>query len=140
MSIRQLREEEVKKKGLNLQFPLRRGTAGAFAVNETSIDAIKDDLKVLLITNHGERLVLADFGANLRPLLFENMSQDFEVRIQDAIVIAVERWMPFVTVKDVVVKTGQQDLSLSPNEVTIKIFFGVNGSNLEDSLEIRMKT
>lgn len=139
MSIRQLRQENVKKKGLNISFPLRRSTEGAFALNETSLDAIKDDLKILLITNHGERLVHNDFGANLRPLLFENMSQDFEVRIQDAIVAAGARWMPFVNIKDIVVKTGQSDLNLNPNEVTIKIFFGVNGSDLEDSLEVQLK-
>ena len=138
MSIRQLREETVIKKGLNIKFPLRRGTDGAFALNETSLDAIKDDLKILLITNHGERLVHNDFGANLRPLLFENMNQDFEVRIQDAIVSALERWMPFVTAKDTVVKTGQNNLDLNPNEVTIFISFSVNGSSLEDSLEVRM--
>ena len=139
MSIKQLREESVKKKGLNIAFPLRRGIDGAFKLNETSLDAIKDDLKILLITNHNERLVHNDFGANLRPLLFENMSQDFEVRIQDAIVAAIEKWMSFVTVKGITVKTGQNDLNLDPNEVTIKIFFSVNGSDLEDALEVLLK-
>lgn len=139
MSIKQLREETVKQKGLNLTFPLRTGLAGAFETNKTTIDAVKDDLRILLLTNHGERLIYSDFGANLRGLLFENMSQDFEVKIQDSIVVATEKWMPFITIKDIQVKTGQTDLSLGSNETKIKIFFSVNNSNLEDSLEIRLK-
>lgn len=140
MSIKQIQKESIKKKGLNIVFPLKRSVDGAFATNETSLGAIKDDLKILLITNHGERLVINDFGSNLRPLLFENQGQDFENRIQDAIVSSIEKWMPFVTVKDIVVKTGQNDLNLDPNETTIKIFFSVNGSDLEDFLEVRLKT
>lgn len=139
MSIKQLREETTKQKGLNIAFPLRTGLAGAFETNKTTIDAIKDDLRILLLTNHGERLIYGDFGANLRGLLFENMSADFDTKIQDSVLLAVEKWMPFVTVKNIEVKTGQTDLSLGSNETKIKIFFSVNNSNLEDSLEIRMK-
>lgn len=139
MSIKQLREETTKQKGLNIAFPLRTGLAGAFETNKTTLDAVKDDLRILLLTNHGDRLIYGDFGANLRGLLFENMSQDFETRIQDSIVSAVEKWMPFVTVKDIQVKTGQTDLSLGSNETRIKVFFSVNNSNLEDVIEVRMK-
>lgn len=139
MSIKTLQQETIKEKGLNLKFPLRKGSAGAFETNKTSLDTVRDNLKVLILTNHGERLVHFDFGANLRPLLFENMSQDFVVRIQDAIVLAVERWLPFVIIKNIEVRTGQEDLSLGPNETTIKISFGLNGSNLEDVLDIRLK-
>lgn len=137
MSIRTLRKEQVKKKGLNIKFPLRKGAAGAFDLNETTLDAVRDDLRMLLLTNHGERLVHGLFGANLRALLFENMSQDFETRIQDAIVLSVERWIPFVSVKDIEVKTGQNDLSLGPNETNIKVFFSVNNTDLEDVLEVK---
>lgn len=139
MSIKQLAQETIKEKGLNLKFPLRKGFAGAFETNKTSLDAVRDDLKVLLLTNHGERLVHFDFGANLRPLLFENMSQDFEVRIQDSIISATEKWLPFVIIKNIEVRTGQEDLSLGLNETMLKISFGFNGSDLEDILEIRMK-
>lgn len=139
MSIRTLTKETVKKKGLNLKFPLIKGFRGAFAVNETTIDSVKDNLKLLLITNHNERLVHANFGANLRALIFENMTQDLEAQIEAAIVTAVDRWMPFVTIKDINIKSGQSDIGLNPNEVRIKVFFSVNNTDLEDSLEVNLQ-
>lgn len=140
MSIRTLRKETVKKKGLSLKFPLRKGLAGGFAVNETTIDSVKDDLRVLLITNHGERLVNFDFGANLRSLIFENMTQDLEEQIKTAVFVAIEKWMPFLIIKNIQVKTGQQDLSLGPNEVRIKVFFGIASTDLDDSIEVRIRS
>ena len=56
---------------INLQFPLRRSSKGAFATNDSTINAVVDDLKLLLLTNHGERPVHGDFGANLRSIIFE---------------------------------------------------------------------
>ena len=138
MSIKVLRKETITQKGLNLKYPLRMSANGGFQVNTTTLDAVKDDLRVLLLTNHNERLVHATFGANLRKFLFENMSQDFEEKIQDAIVTAAARWMPFVLITDIQVKTGQTDLSLNPNETRIKIFFSINNTDLDDDLEIRL--
>ena len=44
---------------------------GLFAMHTDVLKNIKDNFKNLLLTNHGERLGLYDFGANLRPLVFD---------------------------------------------------------------------
>ena len=139
MSIRTLTKETIKKKGLSIKFPMRKGVDGAFQVNETTIDVVKDGLKLLLLTNYGERLIHVDFGANLRPLIFENMSEDLNVQIETAILTAVERWMPFVLIKEVQIKDYTQDLSIGDNELRIKIFFSISNTGLEDFLVVRLK-
>jgi phage baseplate assembly protein W len=58
-------------KSINLKFPLRRSSAGAFETNVTTIAAVTDDLKILILTNFGERPMQYDFGANLRSVVFE---------------------------------------------------------------------
>ena len=100
----QIAEEtlEVSRIPFGIKTPLALGTSeGIFAMNYSLADQFADNLKNLLLTNWGERLGLYQFGANLKPLTTEFVSQDdFDseaiVRIKDA----VEKWMPFVDLED----------------------------------------
>lgn len=139
MSVKQLIEERIKQKDLNIAFPLRKGTRGALQTNKLTRDAVRDDLKILILTNHGERLVHGDFGANLRGLIFENMSDDLNAQIENAIVTAVAKWMPFVTVNNIDIKDYTRDSSLPLNAIKLNISFSINGTDLDDSLEVTIK-
>lgn len=60
-------------------------------------DQIDDNLRNLILTNHGERLALYDFGANLRPLLTEwSNKENFDGEAMTRIHDAVSKYMPFV--------------------------------------------
>jgi phage baseplate assembly protein W len=48
------------------------------------------------MTNHGERLGLYDFGANLRELSFESGQDDFDSQAVIRIKTTVNKYMPFV--------------------------------------------
>lgn len=73
------------------------GNEGIFSMNYSLEDQFADNLKNLLLTNWGERLGLYRFGANLKPLTTELVSQeDFDNQAIDRIRSAVETWMPFV--------------------------------------------
>lgn len=122
---------------INIKFPLRPGAQGAFETNDTTIEAVKDDIRILLITNHGERPVQYDFGCNLRALLFENMTDDLSVRIEDAITAAIDKWMPFVTILSVDVLTSITDSTLRENEVLINLNFAVGQQ--QDLLQQRIR-
>lgn len=82
--------------------PLRLGTAdGIFAMNFSLADAVHDNLRNLLQTNWGERLGFYDFGANLRPITTELVSQDdFDSAAVSRIASAVGRWMPYVSLDE----------------------------------------
>lgn len=68
-----------------------------FKMNFTLPEQISDNLRNLLLTNHGERLALTNFGANLRPLLSEYSNKEsFDAEAMIRINTAVQRWMPFV--------------------------------------------
>lgn len=85
-----------------IKTPMQLGTKeGLFAMNYSLEDQFADNLRNLLLTNWGERVGLYQFGANLKPLTTEFVSQDdFDseaiVRIKDA----VEKWMPFIDLED----------------------------------------
>jgi phage baseplate assembly protein W len=118
---------------INLKFPLRKSPQGAFAGNSTTIEAVKDNLKILLLTNYGERPINYDFGANLRRVLFNEPGVDIKQKIRDQIFAAVERWMPFVKIDSLVVLDQNNDGTIESNKIRLKIHFSVG--QLSDVLE-----
>lgn len=57
---------------------------------------VSDNLRNLILTNHGERLGFFDFGANLGPLVFELGSEEADEEAIVRISEAVNKYMPFV--------------------------------------------
>lgn len=77
--------------------PVRLADSGLFVTSTSLTQQIDDNLKNLIMTNHGERLMLHNFGANLRPVLHEYSNADsFDNLISQRISDAVAKWMPYV--------------------------------------------
>lgn len=70
---------------------------GIFSMHRDIADQISDNLRNLILTNHGERLGFYDFGANIRPLVFSLGSDDADMIAIERIGVAVGKYMPFVT-------------------------------------------
>ena len=51
--------------GINLKFPLRAYRKGFFEMNNTTRAAIREDIKILLLTKKGERVVNSSIGTNI---------------------------------------------------------------------------
>lgn len=58
---------------------------------------IKDNLKNLLQTSKGERLLLCDFGADIKNLAYDVSSEDVMNEIIRRIATCVSKYMPFVS-------------------------------------------
>lgn len=121
---------------INFKFPLRRGSKGAFATNDSTIDAVIDDLKILILSNHGERPIHGDFGANLRSIAFES-GATILTKAEDLILAAVEKWMPFVTVVEIQAFNSSNDVTVRENEIRVKIRFEVG--QIEGVLDQRIR-
>lgn len=86
------------EQNIGIKTPLQLGNGEIFSMNTNMSDQMADNFRNLLLTNFGERLGLYDFGANLRELLTEyNNKNDFDQEAINRITIAVNKWMPFIT-------------------------------------------
>ena len=88
---------------IGFKTPLRLGTTrtGLLDMHLDIRDQIHDNLRNLLLTNHGERLGLYGFGSNLRPLATERVSKDdFDEEAMLRILDSVKKYMPFVELDD----------------------------------------
>lgn len=87
---------------IGIKTPLRLGKQGngIFAMHMSLADQLADNLRNLINTNHGERLGLYDFGANLAPLTLDFTSQeDFDTEAVIRIRNAATKYMPFINLK-----------------------------------------
>jgi phage baseplate assembly protein W len=95
-----LREVESPPVGIRTPIEIGTGRSGIFQMNFSTAEQVADNLKNLILTNHGERLGNYYFGANLRPLTVEISSQEnFESVAMERISIAVSKHMKFINLE-----------------------------------------
>lgn len=125
-----------------IKTPVQLGSSeGIFAMNYSLADQFADNLKNLLLTNWGERLGLHNFGANLRPLTTEFVSQEnFDNEAMLRIKAAVERWMPFVDLEgfsSTVDRTQNKNVGIINVNITYNIpALSVTGRGLQITLYV----
>ena len=96
--------------GLDLPIARQPGDQGGyFATTKTTMDAVKNDIKLLLMTQRGERLFQPFLGMNIRRFLFEQITDDTAIEIENDIVDTFQTWLPLVQLQDIDVDLGDQD-------------------------------
>ena len=111
--------------GLDFPISIQAGdTMGYFATTKTTMDAIKNDIRLLLMTQRGERLFQPFLGMNIRRFLFEQITDDTAIEIENDIVDTFQTWLPFVELRDIDVDLGDQDR----NKISINITFNIQNA------------
>lgn len=113
-----------------IKTPLKLGSSeGILEMNYSLEDQFADNLRNLLLTNWGERVGLYNYGANLRPLVTEFVSQeDFDNAAIERIRTAVDTWMPFIDLEDFSSETDRME---NKNTAIIKVNVTYNIPTLE---------
>lgn len=126
--------------GIKTPLELSNGTNDIFVMHTNVRDQVRDNLKNLLYTNYGERLVQYSYGANLKPLCSEYSNKDnFDTEAMLNINTAIQKWMPYVTPLEFnseIMKNGEQtDLT----KLKISIVYSVPKLKvLKDQIDIIM--
>jgi len=121
--------------GVDLPF-MKSNTYGYFAPTLTTVDAVKNNIKSLLNTNLGERFLQPNLGLNLKKYLFEPITEDTYLLIEDDIVNSFRKWLPFVNIKDLKITSDEID-AVGKNKININILFGIQRNNQSlDSIEV----
>ena len=94
---------DTQDKSVGLSLPIGGANNGYFAVNYTTKNQIKSNLKNLILTEPGERLGNPKFGTPLRKFIFETYSGgQFEMDIEETITTAVSTYLPYVTIESII--------------------------------------
>lgn len=110
--------------GFNFPFAKATGSLGLFQMTESEDDAAKNNLRVLLTTNRGERLMYYDFGCSLRDFLFEQQKDSIlKAKISDRIIYQINKWMPFVLIDVLEIYFSSDKPDIPDNSIGIYINF-----------------
>ena len=117
-----LKEDTDTRVSVGIEFPFGKTTGdGYFKSTKTTIDAVKNNIRLLLQTQRGERVFQPNLGMNLRSLIFEQLNEDITIQIENNIVDVFSRWLPFVDLRNIQIER-RDDL----NQVNINIDFNIN--------------
>jgi len=87
---------------------------------KTDAAAVRQAVKNLLLTNHGEKPFNYDYGGDLRALLFENADFFTEKSIEEKVIFAITNYEPRAQVLEVKAKSMPDY-----NDVSVRIVFRV---------------
>ena len=110
--------------GLNLPIHRSNGPDGYFDSSTTTIEAVKNNLKNLLYTNKGERLMQPALGFDFRKFLFEPYSDDTRLELETEITETVGYWLPFVQIKKLDIQMDEK-YDVGTNTLMIEILFNI---------------
>ena len=118
--------EEFNDYAVGLSLPLKNGDGGFFEQNLTTFDQARSNLKNLLLTKKGERVLQPNFGSGLQDLLFEPIDEEFEGKLVDTITESVSTWLPYINIEDINVDMNNENKD--NNRVGVEIKFKVGES------------
>jgi len=112
---------------IGIDLPIRRGDDldGFFATTSTTIEAVKNNIRNLLQTEEGERFFQPNLGIGLRKLLFEHITEENLLGVQDVILDKLQFWLPFVEVRDIQVLNKKNSTEIGVNEIRVKLIFNI---------------
>lgn len=111
---------------IGLTLPLRFSN-NTFEQSYQTISQIKSNIKNLLLTSRGERVMQPEFGSGLSSLLFEQSDSNLEGHIEDTIISSIDMWMPYISIESI--QVDMSDNSKDRNVVNISLQFKV-GDNI----------
>jgi phage baseplate assembly protein W len=92
-------------------------------------DQVISNVRNLILTNRGERLMNPEFGTDIYNLLFEQNMPELDEHIRDSIQDAFDRYMPLCRIEDIVVTQKE-------HKIHIMLGFSVKEYNINEVLEI----
>ena len=106
--------------GIDYPFHKSNGVEGWFKSTSTTIEAVKNNVRLLLRTERGERLMQPNLGVALKRFLFQQIDADTIIAMQNEIIDVMNFWLPFVEIKDIQVSSDD-----SRNTININVTFNI---------------
>jgi phage baseplate assembly protein W len=117
---------------ISVRLPLALDDTDGFGMIKTLRAMIKQNLKMLILTNPGERVMEPEFGVGIKQFLFQNFSSDVYSQIDFKIREQVGIYMPLVSIREVNFYSIEED----SNETSFRLVYSIPSIAVNDLLEI----
>ena len=130
--------------GIGPKIPLARDGRSGYKLVESYREEVKQNLKNLILTAPGERVMLPDFGVGVRQLLFEQDPVVFQVKLETRVTDQVRRYLPVVRVNEVSVvdqnglSASETQFDLSDQTLYVWLNYSIGGSRVSELLTVEI--
>jgi phage baseplate assembly protein W len=119
---------------IGITLPIRLGRTGMFEQSTSSLQQTRSNLKNLILTKKGERLMQPELGCDLWEILFEQITEDTKLLARTTVVDAVDRWLPFLEIAEFELETP---VNSDVHKIRIQVSYRFrNNPNVLDSITI----
>ena len=132
-------EDQDTRVSVGIDFPFARvpNQDGYFKTTKTTVESIKNNIKLLLKTEQGERVFQPNLGMGLKQFVFEQINENTSIEIENNIVDVFNTWLPFVELKDI--QTNIDSTNQEQNKIKINITFSIKKSPTSlESVEVAL--
>ncbi len=112
--------EEFNNFAVGITLPIQKGETGYFRQSFQTFEQVKSNIKNLLLTKKGERVLQPDFGSGLQDLLFNPSTEKFEEDVETTIRESLEKWLPYVILEDIDVNISKDYTDNNQAKVSLK--------------------
>ena len=107
-----------------VSLPIRRSTSDGFEMITRFKHLVKQNLKMILLTAPGERIMEPDFGVGLRNYLFQNYNQKIKEQVL--------KYLPVILIENI----SYSQSPTNPNRLNISLKFTIPNIGASDLLQV----
>tara|TARA_Y100000310_G_C20301443_1_gene631985 strand:- start:148 stop:561 length:414 start_codon:yes stop_codon:yes gene_type:complete len=121
--------------GISPKLPLRLVGKSGFLMNITYPEMVKQNMKNLILTIPGERMMDINFGVGLHRFLFEPQTEVVYDDISTRINKQVEKYMPYIQIQEIDFEVPE-DKAADENFLSVSITYEIVPLSVADRLSI----
>lgn len=104
---------------IGITLPIQIGNT-AFNQSFKTAEQASSNIKNLLLTKKGERIMQPNFGSGLEELLFNFNDDSLAGKIEETINLAIETWLPYITIDTIDIEASDYDKDTNTVKVSLK--------------------
>ena len=126
----------MKIRGLAPKLPLTRDYEDGFSLIKNHVDMVRQNVKMILLTAPGERIMDPEFGVGLMTYLFENNSRQTQNAIDSKIREQLEAYMPYVEIMEISFDNTDTNPEISENYLNISMKYYIEPLEEVDVIDL----
>jgi len=116
---------------IGVKLPIQKDSSDGFTAIKSIKDMFRQNLKTLILTIPGERVMDPEFGVGAAQYLFYDFSEGAQVKLDNSIREQVATYIPALTIKDILFK----ELDHDTKTLSFRIEYVIPNAGIADLLE-----
>ena len=126
--------------GLSPKLPLTLDPSDGYGLNKTYNEMVKQNMKMIILTAPGERMMDPLFGVGLRNYLFEQNHPVVYGEIESKIRKQVKKYLGFVEILDIDFNGDDENPAVVDNVLYVRVTYRIKPLDSVDGLELSISS